>query len=81
MIDFGFIWYIGVEFPETKTAFELEFYGERRDESRLVLSAINRASLAIEAVALAEGKWDDLLPQFLHWYCVFLRSDFVPRCL
>jgi hypothetical protein len=53
-------WYIEIEFPETRTALELEFYGERRDESRLVLSAINRA-------LLAEGKWDDLLPQFLHF--------------
>jgi hypothetical protein len=72
----GYHWYIEIEFPETRTALELEFYGEQRDESRLVLSAINRALLAIKEVTLAEGKWDDLLPQFLHWYCVFLKSDY-----
>jgi hypothetical protein len=71
----GYNWYIEIEFSETKTALELEFYGEQRDESKLILSAINRALLESETAILAEGKWDDLLPQFLHWYCVFQRSD------
>jgi hypothetical protein len=52
----GYHWYIEINFPKARTALELEFYGKRRDENKIVLSAINRASLAIEAVILAEGK-------------------------
>ena len=71
----SYAWYIEVGFPGTKTALELEFRGERRDESSLMLAAINRALMVAQWTTLAEGKWDDLLSQFLHWYCVFQRSD------
>jgi hypothetical protein len=71
----SYIWYVEVGFPGTKTALELEFRGEWRDKSSLMLAAMNRALMVAQWVTLAEGKWDDLLPQFLHWYCIFQRSD------
>jgi len=71
----SYIWCVEVTFPGTKTALQLEFRGERRDKSSLMLAAINRALMIAQWTTLAEGKWDDLLPQFLHWYCVFQRSD------
>jgi hypothetical protein len=47
----------------------VSFYPYERGEKYIKLEVEREGRQKIHEEVLARGKWKELLPQFLHWYC------------
>jgi uncharacterized membrane protein len=62
-------WVIFVYHAELDMRLSVSFYPYERGKKYIKLEVEKEARQKIHEEILARGKWEELLPQFLHWYC------------
>jgi hypothetical protein len=62
-------WVIFVYHPKLDMRLSVSFYPYERGEKYIKLEVERGDRQKIHEEILARGNWEELLPQFLHWYC------------
>jgi hypothetical protein len=68
-------WVVFVYHPRLDMRLSVSFYPYERDEKYIKLDVENRDGRKIHEEVLVRGEWEELLPQFLYWYCYLQQAE------
>jgi hypothetical protein len=68
-------WVVSVYHPTLDMRLSVRFYPYERGEKYIKLEVESRDGRKIHEEVLVRGEWEELLPQFLYWYCYLQQAE------